>query len=137
MVDETCKFAHDVLREFFLESGEFGHGQHRMRLADCLRRLRPADYPARALNALGAGLDAAARALTVQAALAEIRAGRDWRAMPDPLVKLASSGDTAIAVDALASSTGCLTGIGSTSASPRSSAHRTVWARSCARRRTT
>ena len=102
-VDETCRFAHDVLREYFLESGEFGHGQHRMRLADCLKRLRPADYPARALNALGAGLDAAARALTVQAALAEIRAGRDWRAMPDPLVKLASAGDTAIAVDALAS----------------------------------
>lgn len=102
-VDETCRFAHDLLREHFFEAGESGHGQHRLRLADCLRRLRPADYQARALNALGAGLDADARALTVQAVLAEIRAGRDWRAMPGALVDLASEGDTAAAVDALAS----------------------------------
>ena len=103
-VDETCRFAHDLLREYFFEAGESGHSQHRLRLADCLRRLRPADYPARALNALDAGLDADARALTVQAAMAEIRAGRDWQAMPSPLVELASAGDAAEAIDALASS---------------------------------
>lgn len=101
-VDETCRFAHDLLREYFFEAGESGHGLHRLRLAECLRRLRPADYQARALNAFGAGLDADARALTVQAALAEIRAGRDWRAMPSALVDHATAGDTAAAVEALA-----------------------------------
>ena len=98
---EVCRFVHDYFREHYFRAGESVHGRHHRKLADCLRILRPADYSARALNALGAGLDANGRALTVQASLAEVRAGRDWRAMPDRLVELASTDDTAEAIGAL------------------------------------
>ena len=53
----TCSFTHDTYRRYFLELGVIDRVQTHLRLVECLRKLRPAEYGLRSINAQRAGLD--------------------------------------------------------------------------------
>lgn len=83
----TGRFVHDFYRQYFLQTiGEDRADLHQL-LGDCMRRLSPADYQARCVNALEAERLDDAAALAVQAALQRQRDGLRWRELPDTILQ--------------------------------------------------
>jgi PAS domain-containing protein len=81
----TGKFVHDFYRQHFLKTtGEERVGIHQQ-LGDCMRKLDPADYESRCINALEAERQDEAAALAVQAALQRQRDGLPWRDLPNAI----------------------------------------------------
>lgn len=75
-------FVHDRFREYFLGLAMRDRIGVYERMSDCLRRLRPAEYDLRCINALNAERSREAAALGVQAALQLQRDGRSWLDLP-------------------------------------------------------
>ena len=88
----TGRFVHDFYRQHFLDTiGEERADLHQL-LGDCMRRLSPADYQARCVNALEADCLEEAAALAVQAALQRQRDGLPWRELPDTILQAIEDG---------------------------------------------
>jgi tetratricopeptide (TPR) repeat protein len=89
----TGKFVHDFYRQYFLKSiGEERIGIHEV-LGDCMRKLDPADYESRCINALEAERPDEAAALAVQVALQRQRDGLPWRGASDTILAAMEDGD--------------------------------------------
>lgn len=78
----NCRFVHDLYRTHFLRSPDFDQVEVHVRLADCFRRLRPADYELRSDNALKAEQYLDAAVLALQAVVAGHQSGRHRRRLP-------------------------------------------------------
>jgi hypothetical protein len=88
----TGRFVHDFYRQHFLDSiGEERPDLHQV-LGDCMRRLSPADYQARCVNALEAERPEEAAALAVQAALQRQRDGLAWLELPGTILQAIEDG---------------------------------------------
>ena len=89
----TGRFVHDFYRQYFLSTlGEERVGIHEV-LGDCMRKLDPAAYEARCVNALVAEQEEEAAALAAQAALQRQRDGLPWRNLPRRVLDALESGD--------------------------------------------
>jgi len=77
--DQTYRFVHDVLRQFFGRAAGMDPVSVHERLMSCMRVLQPASYAARCANALSAERPRDAGVFAVQAALQCEREGIDWR----------------------------------------------------------
>lgn len=80
--DTSCRFAHDLLHQFFVNVDTDDKVGIHERLMECSRALRPSDYDFRCLNALNAEQPTEAGVFGVQAALQRDREGQDWRTVP-------------------------------------------------------
>lgn len=97
--DEGGKFVHNLYREHFLETiGKGREGIHES-LGECLRKLTPAEYESRCINALSAGIHDEAAALAVQAALQRLRDGLPWRNLSPTVIEAMNMGDLCWAVE--------------------------------------
>jgi tetratricopeptide (TPR) repeat protein len=77
--DTSCRFAHDLLHQFFKTIAADNKVTIHERLLECSRVLRPYDYDFRCFNALNAERPTEAGVFGVQAALERDREGQDWR----------------------------------------------------------
>lgn len=87
-VEGMDRFVHDLYRQHFLDLGQKDKMTIHERLSLCLRRLRPAEYSLRCLNALDAENSDEASTLAVHAALQKDREGRSWEELPPGVVEL-------------------------------------------------
>lgn len=93
--DGAFKFSHDVYREFFLTTGAAERLTYAQRFRDCLRRLRPGEYMARAENSLLADDPQDAISLAIQAHLQAMRNGTEAPAASARLASEVSNSDMA------------------------------------------
>lgn len=84
---DSCSFVHELYHQHFLTSESFDRVGAHERLSDCLRLLSPSRYVLRCDNAIRAERSEEAGTLAVQAALAAVRNGRDWRSLPEFVVE--------------------------------------------------
>ena len=97
--DDTCRFVHDLFRQFFLDAASQDVVAIHERLHTCLRSLRPADLELRCVNAVRAGRVTDAAELGVRTVLQRFRDGREHEPVPaDVAAAIAERGyDTVLA----------------------------------------
>lgn len=96
--DGIGRFVHDFYREYFLDMIGEDRIAIQEALGDCLRKLSPANYESRCINALEVEREDAAAAFAIQAALQRQREGLPWRELPAPALRvMATRGLTWIA----------------------------------------
>ena len=100
-VDGLDRFVHDIYRQYFLKQGTTDTTAIYEKLAECLRKSRPAEYQLRCLNALNADCFEDAATLATHAALQADREGRDWRALPQAILEALSNADALVITERL------------------------------------
>jgi hypothetical protein len=95
------QFVHDLFRQHFLKLRPDDRQEIHQTLASCLRKLRPADYQRRCLNALEAGDADEAAPLAVLAALQKEREGSSWRDLPRRILEVLAEEPSAFAIEQL------------------------------------
>jgi hypothetical protein len=101
--EEHEQFVHDLYRQHFLKLRPDDKRAIHQTLANCLRKLKPADYPRRCLNALEAGNLDEAQPLAVLAALQKEREGGLWRDLPPRILEVLEEKRSALALEHLKS----------------------------------
>jgi hypothetical protein len=95
------QFVHDLFRQHFLKLRPDERQDIHHTLASCLRKLRPADYQRRCLNALDASDPGEAAPLAVLAALQKEREGSSWRNLPPRILEVLAEEPSAFAIEQL------------------------------------
>ena len=86
--EDMGQFAHDLLRQHFLNAGSLELTGIHESVAECLRLLRPGAYDLRCVHAQRAEQHRDAAALAVHAALELQREGRSWHDLPAHTLKI-------------------------------------------------
>lgn len=87
-VEGMDRFVHEFYHRHFLDLGQQDKVTIHERLSLCLRKLRPAEYSPRCLNALDAEEFDQACTLAIHAALQKDREGRSWEELPPGVAEL-------------------------------------------------
>lgn len=100
--DDMGQFAHDLLRQHFLNAGGLDVIGIHDTVAECLRLLRPGAYELRCSHAQRAERNGDAAALAVHAALALQREGRPWQSLSPQARRAIEEGEMTGVVDTFA-----------------------------------
>ncbi|MBS1871017.1 MAG: AAA family ATPase [Actinobacteria bacterium] len=100
--EDMGQFAHDLLRQHFLNAGSLEMTGIHESVSECLRLLRPGVYELRCAHAQHAERDRDAAALAVQAALSLEREGRSWHDLPAHALSAIETGGLTTIVETLA-----------------------------------
>jgi hypothetical protein len=94
-------FVHELYRQYFLQAALHDRTGVHERLADCLRRLRPAEYDLRCRNAVDAERPREAAVLAAQAGLQRERDGQPWQELPRPSLDAIAAGGLDLVMERL------------------------------------
>jgi AAA ATPase domain len=100
--EDMGQFAHDLLRQHFLNAGSLEMTGIHESVSGCLRLLRPGAYALRCDHAQRAERHRDAAALAVQAALELQREGRSWDDLPGHALSAIEDGDMTSVVEMFA-----------------------------------